>query len=536
MLRPTRTFKQNMLHGNPTSAAFVHCGGFKIVAATCCAVVLFAGCGKQKSDSQAQSTSGQTQVSSADEANETSSPTNVTSLEPLQLANQSTSSSESAVGTQSIDPEPIAAVQPIALRIPDNRPELNEARLQAAGIRMLQSKRLILLTDLPEESVARFPRIADQLFDHLESHFGPLPPSPDGSEFQVTGCIIGDVARFQTTGLMPEPEFGFTYGRHRDYQFWMFDQASDYYRRHLMLHEFTHCFMTCETTMLDIPPRWYIEGMAEFFATHSVAADGSSQFGILPPQAEGFEGWGRVAELSRLFERFHKPTATPEVFAVEPLAEVIRDVVWSEKESDYAKWWAISWLLHSNPAYGPVMDTLKPLRRRDEFMAAEASIRQQLGKRLDIDWLLFAETLEPGFDVDRSFPVHRPDAEVLESPPETVELRADRDWQQSGFRLAAGESVVVKCEGRFSVNEPAEQWESEPQGISVEYVRGFPIGCVVATLVAADGQSLTHRLKIGREAKITATQDAELWMQVNDSSDSRQNNSGSVKVSFFISK
>ena len=217
---------------------------------------------------------------------------------------------------------------------------------------------------------------------------------------------------------------------------------------------------------------------------------------------------------------------------MEPLAEVIRDVVWSENESDYAKWWAISWMLQANPNYRPLIDILKPLRRREEFMAAENTIRSQLGHRLETDWLLFAETAELGFDVARSFPVHRNESAAA-SLPHTTKLLADRDWQDTGIRLQAGESVLVKCDGSFSLDEPADQWISEPQGISVDYVRGFPLGQVVAVLVAADGQTLTHRFSIGRETTIQATGDVEVWMQVNDSCASRDNNSGSVNVSFF---
>ena len=99
--------------------------------------------------------------------------------------------------------------------------------------------------------------------------------------------------------------------------------------------------------------------------------------------------------------------------------------------------------------------------------------------------------------------------------------------------MKAGETLLVKADGRFSLSQPAEDWISEPQGISVNYERGFPIGRVVGTLVSSDGQSLSHRFSIGREATIRATVDSTLWMQVNDSSASREDNSGSVKVSFF---
>lgn len=524
-----------MMSINSTSNWMARIQVIAVITATVC---VFVGCGKKQSTVPSppseviRSESESVPESKLVNQDRTAVGDDDSIVAPLELdtGRSSPSNASSADGSLPVDEVPAEA---IATRIADRRPDLNPARLQAAGIRMLQSKRLVLLTDLPEAQVAGLPEIADQLFDHLESHFGLLPSAIDDSGFQVTGCIIGDEARFHAAGLMPEAEFGFKYGRHREYQFWMMAPESDYYRRHLMLHEFTHCFMTCETTMLDIPPRWYIEGMAEFFATHKIDDNAVATFGILPESSEGYEGWGRISELDRLFQRTKRGAAVTEVCKIEPVSEVLRDVVWSEKESDYARWWAISWLLQSNEEYRSLVDQFKPLRRRDEFMAVEQNIRRQLGRRLAVDWLLVAESLEPGFDTERSFPVHLSNSLANGSRPESMDLQAANDWQQTGFRLKAGESVVVRAEGRISLSKPADQWVSEPQGISVTYERGFPVGRVVGTLVSADGSSVTHRFSIGRQATIQATVDSELWMQVNDSSASREGNSGMLKVSFF---
>ena len=140
--------------------------------------------------------------------------------------------------------------------------------LKQAGIKRYESRRLVLLSDLPAEKVAHLPTLADELFECLEKHFGGLPPAGDDSEFQVTGCIIGDEAKFRAAELMRAGQFTINHGRHFNYRFWMYDVENDYYRRHLMLHEFTHCFMSCESGMNNLPSLWYFEGMAEYFATH----------------------------------------------------------------------------------------------------------------------------------------------------------------------------------------------------------------------------------------------------------------------------
>lgn len=147
-------------------------------------------------------------------------------------------------------------------RLADDRPALNESQLAAEGIKVYRSRHLVLLTDCPAEQAESLPGLADALFAVLETRLGRLLPAPDGADFQVTGCLMDAEERFRRAGLLPEIEFSIRHGRHLNYRFWMRNQATDYYRRHLLLHEFTHCFMSCEYGMRDIPPLWYTEGIA----------------------------------------------------------------------------------------------------------------------------------------------------------------------------------------------------------------------------------------------------------------------------------
>ncbi len=417
-------------------------------------------------------------------------------------------------------------------RIADDRPPLNEKRLQANGISRYDGRRLILLSDLPADKVTHLPALADQLFAALEAHFGPLPPALDGSEFQVTGHLMADENRFQAAGLMPPAGYTFRQGRHLDYQFWMYDQTEDYYRRHLLFHEFVHCFMTCESGMQDIPPLWYIEGMAEYFATHRLAPDGQSvaraEFAVLPDGFEGFEGWGRISELKRQFRR--SSTSTSETLPIPSLPEVMPNTVANFQADDqYAASWALCWLLQTHPKYESVFDALKKLRRRDKFIRQNAAILDAVEDQLRIDWLLTVEDLEEGFDAKRSFPVHQ---NVASAGISQLKVQASYGWQDSGLRVSSGNSVRITCDGRFSVNDKPTQWVSEPQGVSIEYHRGHPLGKLIGIWVANDGLKISPRFPIGRSATINAPFDGSLWLQVNDSSASRHNNDGEAEVSF----
>ena len=421
-------------------------------------------------------------------------------------------------------------------RISDNRPDINELRLRECGIIRLESQRLRLLTDLPKEKVAHLPPLADQLYEHLSAYFGKLPPAEDGSEFQVTGHIIDDESKFTAAGLLPEARMGFSHGRHFDYEFWMYGQKTDYFLRHLMLHEFTHCFMTCESGMRDIPPLWYIEGMAEYFATHAVA-EGKASFGLLPDTTGGFDGWGRIAELKRSFwVRQRQPLAestepVTTILTISSLDEII-PMRLAEFKSDYqyASSWAVCWLLESHPEYKSLSQQLRSVRRRAPFQQIQQAIDAQLLLRLRKDWLLVVESLIEGFDPAHSLPVHHSKPWTLTDAPVIFELRADRGWCDTGLRLNVNDSVTLTCEGRVQVNDLPEPWQSEPQGVSIEYHEQLPLGQVVGILIGQDGQEISGRIAIGRGRTITVTQNCSLWLQINESESGRRDNSGSIRV------
>lgn len=425
-------------------------------------------------------------------------------------------------------------------RLPDDRPDINEQRLQQAGIQVYRSQRLVLLTDLPESEVAHLPALADQLFVALEAHFGTLPDAADGSPFQVTGHLIEDENRFQQAGLMPQASFSFQHGRHLNYQFWMYNAPTAYYRRHLLFHEFTHCFMTCESGMLDIPPLWYIEGMAEYFATHHLTDPEDStpsavRFGILPNQYAGYEGWGRISEIRRAFDQQPAIQKNPPTsLSIAPLSSVTPETVARfDQDLQYAQSWAVCWLLNQHPMYRERFRPLAGIRRRQEFVEKFAELTQAT-PQLAVDWLLVVEALREGYDQQRSFPVHAEQnvalTELTGKQPQSLSAAADRGWQETSVRLTAGQTVTVTAEGRFQVGHSSRPWISEPQGISIEYVRGLPLGQLVAILVATDGQQISNRISIGRKSEVTAPFDCSVWLQVNDTSNSRDNNQGHVQV------
>ena len=112
----------------------------------------------------------------------------------------------------------------------------------------------------------------------------------------MTGYLIDRKERFQATGLLPEDLPPFLNGYQRGSELWVYEQPSAYYRRHLLLHEGTHAFMS--TQLQGCGPPWYMEGMAELLGTHRWQ-DGKLQLAYFPKRREEVEQWGRIKDPHR---------------------------------------------------------------------------------------------------------------------------------------------------------------------------------------------------------------------------------------------
>lgn len=418
-------------------------------------------------------------------------------------------------------------------RLPDDRPLLDRNRLKSCGLQILESKHLILVTDAPQAEVKDLPRLADALFKELERQLGPLKPDLNGKDFQITGYVMGAKERFEEAGVLPPESIVIRHGRHIGYQFWMNNQTSPYYRRHLLLHEFIHCFMMCEHGMADIPPLWYSEGIAEYYATHDLSEDVvSTRFGILPATLDGFEGWGRITEIRRnMKELTDNPAAWQSLMSLENVRHPKDPDFLSDLQ--YAEAWALVWLTRNHPELKPHFSSMSRTRSRGEFRDVENSVPAEVWQRTAVLWPLFLASLTEGFEVAHSFPP----LNVSTSKPSTsgkFELQSGKEWQATGVTIRRGTTVRLNCSGRYAVHDQPRPWISEPQGITIDYANGRPLGEITAMLVAPDGSVCSGRIPIGREKSLTAPVDAELWLQINDFANSRSDNSGVASVEIEV--
>ena len=446
------------------------------------------------------------------------SPDSLAETRPADNTNQQ--ASDVRTSSESVAP------RPASFRIATERLELNPQRLAAAGIHLLESPRLILLTDRDPDSVRKLLDIANLFYDYLQVQCGPLRASQSGEEFQAIGCLMVDLQRFETAGLVPDSVVNMEHGQQLGYRFWLRDQKDDYYRRHLLLHEFAHVYMTCDTGLDNIPPGWFMEGSAEVFATHDTTRQPPA-FGLLPRQFAGFEGWGRISAIRR--NRVDRVTDKLTLQSIPALHQVqFPQGSLARSEDRYAWWWALSWMLANHAEYVDQWKMLCHLRGADNFHQQSDQLTDQFGDRLAVDWLLFAESLSETFDCSRSLPLHR---EAGSANPEQLALLAGRGWQDTGCSMQKGETITIECSGECIVEQSTAAWVSQPNGITLEYNQGRPLGEVVAVFVNGEAGWISRRIAIGNHRILTTMQPARLWLQINDDAGMRSHNSGSYSIS-----
>jgi hypothetical protein len=402
------------------------------------------------------------------------------------------------------------------------RPVHDDQRLAQRGIRRFESQRLRLYTDIAPQLAAALPAVIDQAYAAWEEYFGRLPPDRAGGDFQITGYIMADRDLFVASGLVPRDLPPFINGRHRGAEFWMHDQQSDYYRRHLMIHEATHCYTTI---MPDVfLPAWYLEGMAELFGMHDLDESGKVRFRVLP-QDPGH--WGRI----RLIEDM---VAEGEVKGFDDVTRLKPDDFL--KDGAYAWAWGLCQFLDGHPRYRARFRALARGLEGKQFAIASRELFAADARELREEWLQFATKLCYGYDIERSAIDFQRGAVLKSGETAAATIAADRGWQPSGAAVVKGRRYEVRAAGRYTLAQQPKPWECEPPGVSIRYCEGQPLGRIVAAIrpdpEAADAPP-PHpwsALPIGGRQVFTAESSGTVYFRVNDFWNELADNAGSVEI------
>ncbi|MEN6558532.1 MAG: hypothetical protein ABFC54_10175 [Thermoguttaceae bacterium] len=406
---------------------------------------------------------------------------------------------------------------------------IDDAKLAASGIRKLSGQRLTLYTDLSGGEIDQLPELFDQAFLQWCAYFRVKPE--DLPKWHLTGCLMKDPSRFARAGLLPDDLPPFEHGYSVGDRLWLNDQPSDYYRRHLLLHEGTHGFMN--TVLGHCGPPWYMEGIAEYLATHRWQ-DGRLTMAYTPANRDEAPMWGRVRLIQDAAAQNRRLT----------FSQVIAFPYDGRRENDFYAWcWAAASLLDRDPRFQKRFRQLIPWVAQPDFNERFRRAFASDWTELYEAWTLMTAEMQYGYDPARTAVDLTPGRPLKENA--RVTIAADRGWQNTGLRLEKGKNYALTATGRFQIAHAAttddrsspkkKTWPCEPGGVSIRYYRGRPLGMLLAAVrpeePARDGDSaLLHPTAIGLGATLAPTESGTLFLKINDAPGELADNAGTLQV------
>ena len=339
----------------------------------------------------------------------------------------------------------------------------------------------------------------------------------------MTGCLVKNKVRFEACGLMPTdlPKSIEGRGYTRQSQMWVYNQSSDYYRRHLLLHEGTHGFMY--TLLGDCGPPWYAEGIAELMGTHKWES-GKLTLHYFPAKASEVPKLGRIEIVQNDFNK-NRALKLGEVLAYDQHAH--------QKEEPYGWSWAAVAFLDGHPRYQERFRKLYHYVNEANFNRRVSDLFADESAELGEDWQTFVADIAYGYDFQKMLIDYMP-GKKMTSRSATVGVAADRGWQNTLIRLEAGKTYRLQASGRVQVAKTPHVWQSEASGISLRFVHGRPLGILMAAVRPESPQGsaspLVSPIIVGAGTTIRPTTAGTLYLRINNSAGELDSASGSLTV------
>lgn len=357
------------------------------------------------------------------------------------------------------------------------------------------------------------------------------------SDWKVTACVMRDKTAFIAAGLIPPRVPDFPFGYALDDDVWVLAQPSEYYTRHLMLHEGVHalayhCFG-------GGGPTWYMEGTAEWLATHRGVGD-AIRVADIPGDKDDVPYWGRF----KLLEQTRSQNEIPPIETVMNYSPTLTGDI-----RLYTFSWSAVSMFHAYP------DT------RESFLSAAKigrdngpNFNRGLYARLSTIWPTVAARWRIAMlDFDYGFDWSQNLVDIATTDPNwdgrSIELNVDarRGWQSIGVRVPGGATVRIAASGMIGLNgngngngsesesENEKPWTSTASGVTIRYQRGRPLGqliaCVLPNQTPRDGMLKPLRIEtVGESATIKIPDHSWVLLKVNDAVGELDDNSGSFRV------
>ena len=420
---------------------------------------------------------------------------------------------------------------PVQIAGPRQQAEENPVdleRVKANGIRVLDSDHVELFTDLPESiDLSDLPKVFNQAIPQWCEYFEV--DSEAVKDWKIRACVIKDRARFDKAGLIPKllPEFkhGYSYGK----TVFLFEQPSEYYRRHLLLHEGTHNFMLA---FLDGGgPPWYMEGLAELLGTHRWV-DEKLTLNIVPASRDDVPYWGRVKIVKD--------------DVAQNQGRMLEDVMryGSNAHLDvrpYGWCWAATAMLENDPRFSKAFrDRIAHVSESNEVFSL--GLIQALGDDWHLarqQWQWFVLNMDYGFDLKRESIVSKPTNSLdPDGDSLTIDLSVDRGWQSTGLRLAAGQKVTITATGDFVIAREVRdgeelEWPCTADGVTLRYHNKRPLGELIAAVDNPMENGLTglvNMASVGSSNELYTEGAGVLYLRINDHPAELHDNRGTLSI------
>ena len=404
----------------------------------------------------------------------------------------------------------------------DRLPSIDEEQVAAAGIRKIEGKHLTLYTDVPADfQVNDIPTVFDKAVPLWCKYFDI--PEESVADWKLVGYLIQSKEKHEQAGLFPPNLPGFLHGYQRGRELWVYEQPSDYYRRHLVLHEGVHGFMNF--ALGGSGPPWYREGMAELLATH-LWRRGKLEVEYFPKSREEVPYWGRIKLIK-------------DEIAV-GRGQLLMDVFRQNQKDHlrlvpYAWSWAATAFLNGHPKYRVGFRDLKDRVSETSILFTkdfEARYRNRMIE-MEEEWQIFIVNLEYGYDFARNTVQYASGVPLPEGGRSAI-VASDRGWQSTGIRLDQGQTYQIVSKGRFKVRRSPVPWWSEPGGITIEYWNGYPLGMLQGAIRNENTQmaetTMTRPFPVGINRRVSPPETGTLYLRINDSPSQLNDNEGQVTV------
>ncbi len=403
-----------------------------------------------------------------------------------------------------------------------------------AGFSVVSGEHIDVITDMPlSDQLRELPKVFDAALSQWCDVFEINQADVVGRAgignnarqgWHVVACVMLERQRFVDAGLLPKEIGTFQHGFQLGDRLWVSEQPSDYYRRHLLLHEGTHWMMWRKFGSQS--PPWLAEGMAEWLGTHRW--DGQHlHMGIIPSSRDEVPYWGRTKLIQEQLAAGTAPT----------LETILRYSNTAHQQTDAYAWsWAAVVFLKHHPDTAAVFAQLmqRSWRSSDE---ANGWLFQQLRSRwpqLREQWQETLGDLDFGFDVQRGMRKISGKLEPLKQS-QTIAVDAAKGWQSTGLAVPAGAQITIEATGKYVVGQRPQPWRCTPAGVTLEYFRGQPLGRLMMTTVAPltrepDFSKALTEYPVGDGGTFTLPEGGELLLRINESLAGMADNAGTLKV------